>query len=675
MTTSIQRVGSPSARATGSTSATVGWAAPHDPGVAAVTVTRTDPQGAGRAVYSGPATTFTDTGLVPGVGYSYTVVAQDAAGRQGPVSTPARVTTSRTWTTSVVSPYAGWPGAMACATSTWCLSVNNTGTFQVMSGSTWSAPKGAFKAEAQPRYSPLVDSLTCPSPGRCFAIRGSLVIEYAGGAWRSTGAPSSGWRSLSCPTTTYCLAIRGDGWWAVRNGTTWSALKRMGTLRGVIWTSVSCQAAGRCFAIATGSATYSNWRGTLTTSGWVTGYLGSSADYGSLQSLSCAASSCLALGDRTRVMVSGSTWSIQALPPRQDLDDSSMQVSCGSAGLCVSRNEGNVTRWSATTLLERTKLSAGIGRVASVSCPRDAGVCFAIDDRGRFYRWSSTAHWVLVATTVQTTGGVNRVGCLTTTSCFFVDENGWLVAWNGSTWTRSSKLFTQSAIVECSGSSFCIAVDGSNRAYRVWAKGFWGALKAMPLNATDVSCASPTLCLSADTQGRVSRFNGSSWYAPVTAIADTWGTGPRVSCAPAGPCMITSNDGLYRRYVGTSLTATQRLPQAFPALGALLSCGAPTSCVAVAESGSWAQWNGSTWSSRPVAVDSEMLGSLSCLTATHCIATHGQMNDYGPVTWNSGVWATRFGESYSPDGSPRAPECPTMATCFVAGGTTVSRSS
>lgn len=31
--------------------------------------------------------------------------------------------------------------------------------------------------------------------------------------------------------------------------------------------------------------------------------------------------------------------------------------------------------------------------------------------------------------------------------------------------------------------------------------------------------------------------------------------------------------------------------------------------------------------------------------------------------------------TYAPDEIPYAPECPTMATCFVAGGTTVSRSS
>ena len=674
VTTSIQRVASLSAGAAGATAATVSWASPRDPGVAAVTVTRADPQGTTRVVYSGLGTTFTDTGVMPGVEYTYTAVASDAAGRQGPASTPARLTTKRTWTTSTVSPYAGWPGALACATSTWCLSVNNTGTFQVMSGTTWSAPKAAFKANPQPIYSPLVASLTCPSPGRCFAIRGSLVLEYVGGAWRSTGAPPSAWSSLACPTTTYCVAIRSDGWWAARNGTTWSALKRIGTLTGVVWKGVSCQSAGRCFAIASGNTTYSNWRATLTTSGWVTGYLGSAADYGIVNAISCAATACLVLGDETRFTVSGSSWSGQRLPARPDLTDSSSEISCGSASLCVSRGGGNVTRWSTTTLLERSRLSAGIGRIAAVSCPRNAGVCFTIDDRGRFYRWSPTTHWALLGTSVQTTGGVNRVGCLSTTACFFVDENGWLVSWNGTTWTRSGKLFTQSAVVECAGPSFCIAVDGTSRAYRVWTNGSWGALKAMPLSATDVSCASPTLCLAADTQGRVSRFAGPGWYAPVAAISDSWGIGPRVSCAPAGTCMITSSAGLYRRYVGTSLTATQRLPQAFPAPGALLSCGAPSSCLALADSGDWAQWNGSTWTAHPADWNAYRLGSLSCLTADHCIGTHGYSNDSAPVTWNAGVWSGAPDGTYSPDYVPYAPECPTVATCFVAGGTTVSRS-
>ncbi|MGO4597454.1 hypothetical protein [Terrabacter sp. 2RAF25] len=658
------------AKAAGATSAAISWSPPTDPAAAAVTVTRTDPTGVARTVYSGTATSAPDTGLVPGLQYSYTAVAEDASGRRGPVSRNVLFTPNRTWTTTAASPYAGWPGAVDCATTTWCMVVNNTGTFQVMSGSTWSAPVSAFGASSNPdRAGSVVTSLTCPSAGRCLAIRSNMIVEFSGGTWRSAGAPSSGWRAVDCPTTTYCVAIRGDGWSTTRVGTTWTPPVRIGTLRGVEWWDVGCQAAGRCFAVATGNSTYSSWRATLTST-WSTAYLGS-YQQGNAYRISCSSTTCLGLGDRVRVTVSGTTWALQTLGPH-NTDDWANELSCGSPSLCVALNYGNVARWSSTALLERTRLSAGIGTMAGVSCPRTGGACFAIDNRGRLYRWTPTTRWVL-ATTLQTTGGVGRPGCLSTTSCFLFDGNGWLVSWNGATWTRSGKLFTQRATVECSGPGFCIAVDRASKAYRVWAEGAWGAAKTMPLAAADISCASPTLCLAVDADGRASRFNGVGWWAPVAALKDPYADGPSVSCAPGGPCMLASSEGTYRRYVGTAFTTTARLPSGLPAEDRMLSCATASSCVLAVQSGSWAQWNGSAWTVHLIDSSVNRFGTLTCLTSSHCLATHPYSNDTVPMVWNSGTWSDDG--TYAPDEVPYAPECPTIATCFVAGGTTVSRSS
>ena len=671
--TAVQQVTGLTATLAGATSATITWRYPTDPGAAAVVVTRTDLRGPARTLYTGTGTTVVDTGLLPGVTYTYTAVAQDASGRRGAVSPAVGVTTKRTWSTTVVSPYAGWPGAMACATTTWCMSVDNTGAYQVMSGTTWSAPVRAFTAEEYPwGSSPVMGSLTCPAAGRCLAVRRGAVVEFSGGTWRSAGSPSTSWSSLDCPTTTYCIAIRRDGWWTARVGTTWRAPARIGSLRGVEWNDVACQAAARCFAIATGSSTYSNWRGTLTSSSWSTAYLG---DYqqGNVASISCSASTCLALGDRARVTVSGTTWSLQHLSDQLDVVDYAVQLSCGTPSLCMSRNQGSVTRWSSTALQERTVLSAGIGDIAAVSCPRNSSVCFAVDNRGRFYRWTSTSHWAFVSTYAPTTGGVGRIGCRTATSCFFVDMNGWFVVWNGTAWTRTGKYFTQPALVECAGTNFCLAVDGVNKVYRVWTNGSWGPTKTMPLAAGDVSCASPTLCLAVDDRGRMSRFSGTSWWAPVASITDSVGTGPRISCAPGGPCMLLSSDGRYRQYAGSTLTATKALSSAFPAYGALLACGSASMCIAVADAGNWAQWNGSTWTAHPGDIRSYRLGTLTCPTAEHCVGAHIYSNDYSTPSWVMGEWSE--GDSYAPDSTPGVPECPIVATCFIGGGTTVSRSS
>jgi hypothetical protein len=96
--------------------------------------------------------------------------------------------------------------------------------------------------------------------------------------------------------------------------------------------------------------------------------------------------------------------------------------------------------------------------------------------------------------------------------------------------------------------------------------------------------------------------------------------------------------------------------------------------MAVVDAGDWAQWNGSTWTAHaPDGTTAYRLGTLTCVTAEHCVATYGYSNDTTSVTWNSGTWAADGG-SYAPDGH-RAPECPTLETCFVGGTTTVSRSS
>jgi chitodextrinase len=73
------------------TSVSLSWAAATDNvGVTGYTVLR-----GGTAVgTTNGATTFTDTALVPGTTYSYTVTASDAAGNVSPESPPASATTT-----------------------------------------------------------------------------------------------------------------------------------------------------------------------------------------------------------------------------------------------------------------------------------------------------------------------------------------------------------------------------------------------------------------------------------------------------------------------------------------------------------------------------------------------------------------------------------------------------
>jgi hypothetical protein len=138
--------------------------------------------------------------------------------------------------------------------------------------------------------------------------------------------------------------------------------------------------------------------------------------------------------------------------------------------------------------------------------------------------------------------------------------------------------------------------------------------------------------------------------------------------------MLLSSNSTYRQYSGTALTPVRRLPTTIPDDEALLlSCGAPTACLAVLDSGVVGRWNGTAWTFQPAHPDAFRLGSLSCVTATHCLASHGYSNDDWPIAWNSnGSW-TDDG-TYPPEWHSKA-ECLNLTTCFIGGTTMVSRSS
>ena len=675
-TTSAQPVLGLAAAGIDGSSANVSWHAPSDAAVHVV-VTRRDAYSPEKIVYTGVGTSTRDSGLEPGTPYVYRVVAEDSSGRRGPVSPAVVLTTKRVWTPTVASPFSGWPGALACATGSWCMAVDNTGAYQVMSGTSWSQPKRAFASALIPSIDdPAVSSLTCPAAGRCLAIRYGGVVEFRDGTWRPAGSPSSGWTSLDCPTTTYCVAIRRDGWSTTRGTSTWTTPVRIGTLRGVDWYDISCQVAGRCFAVASGSATSSNWRGTLAGGVWSTGSLGSAADKGMVTRISCTTTTCLGLGVSTRLTVTGTAWSMTRVDTGAALYFTN-DLSCGTPSACVAMDLGSTAVWSGGRLVERATVTRGSGDVRGVSCPRSGGVCFAVDDRGRFYRWTPTTHWTLVTTYVQTTGGVNRIGCRSVDACMFVDDNGWVVSWNGTSWTRGGKYFLQPALVECSGPGFCIATDTVNPLYRVWSNGSWSAARSMPLTAHDLSCATPSLCIALDTQGRASRFNGVGWWAPVTVTPAGDAYGAEVSCTAPGTCMVTSPNARYRQYLGVnnSWTAPSGIGGGFPTDPLHLSCATASFCLATHDDGSWAQWNGVAWSVTLRDFAAYRLQRHTCLTIHHCLAPHAYSNDYGAVGWDGGAWSESGGD-YTMDGDvPTAPECPTVQTCFVGGLATVQRSS
>ena len=77
-----------------------------------------------------------------------------------------------------------------------------------------------------------------------------------------------------------------------------------------------------------------------------------------------------------------------------------------------------------------------------------------------------------------------------------------------------------------------------------------------------------------------------------------------------------------------------------------VSCPLPSFCAAVDESGDATFWNGATWSTPAPASPNGTLNSVSCTSATFCVALSSQL----AVTWNGHSWSAPVAVGPAPTG-------------------------
>jgi hypothetical protein len=527
----------------------------------------------------------------------------------------------------------------------------------------------------------------CPTPTMCFMV-GSyeattgfdkpLVGRSSGAIWSIVKAPVpqssdleaySRLRSIDCATSTSCFAVGElfDG--SVRkalverwNGTNWSIVTLPAppgssyTLLG----DISCPTSTACFAVGssvTGSVVKTlveRWNGTSWTilpSPNVAGATGSA-----LGIVSCAsATSCLSVGSFTKASTSqhfavqwnGTGWSTTAAPiaaagtPIEFFD-----VSCASSTLCFAVGSSStpslneqplIERWNGTSwsVVAAPNPTSDRNRLTGVSCPT-ATTCFAAgtyvydgsQNKTLIERWNGTS-WSIVSSPnapKTETNILTAVSCSAATSCVAVGESltgrTLIEQWNGTTWSIVAKGGSHSGLqnVSCTSASNCFAVGSFN----------------------DGSV----------TKILIERWNGTTW-----------------SIVPSPNPAGAVSSGL----IG-------------------ISCVTTTSCFAV---GSFAspdlahsaplieRWNGSSWvivaSPSPAGAARAGFGSVSCATATSCVAVGSSVNSsfVGKTLierWNGSTWA--IVASPNPAGSPGAGlssvDCVTATSCFAAGSYTVS---
>ena len=218
---------------------------------------------------------------------------------------------------------------------------------------------------------------------------------------------------------------------------------------------------------------------------------------------------------------------------------------------------------------------------------------------------------------------------------------------------------------------------------------------------TGVSCTAAASCVTVGQQNEgtakdgsfAAHWNGLSWTSePLSGPEGRSNSVYNVSCRSSTECMAvgeyeapgtTYAQSFAALWNGTAWTTMTGMPLPAEAKGSRLrsvSCVSATFCIAVGEyfkSGKFlgyaVEWNGSSWSllnvSSPEAKYSP-LTSVSCTATTFCIAAGDYGNYQMLEEWNGSEWKIKipFGE-----GELRGVSCTSATACTAVGPVTIAR--
>jgi hypothetical protein len=211
-----------------------------------------------------------------------------------------------------------------------------------------------------------------------------------------------------------------------------------------------------------------------------------------------------------------------------------------------------------------------------------------------------------------------------------------------------------------------------------------------------VSCTAANACTAVGTsasfphpvQALAERWNGTTWTIqptnPAFSSSNTLFNG--VSCTSATTCLAVgevSGFAVSELWNGKTWNLMPALLKPGPAVFSTLnsvSCTSASQCMAV---GTWSDssniqhtlaylWNGSFWALQatqdPFGAIFDTLNSVSCASATSCLAVGG--NGKSPLyeSWNGSTWAAGFGITNNTTGASFAgASCLATTTCYAVG--------
>lgn len=217
--------------------------------------------------------------------------------------------------------------------------------------------------------------------------------------------------------------------------------------------------------------------------------------------------------------------------------------------------------------------------------------------------------------------------------------------------------------VSCVSATFCMALDPFGGYALTFNGKSWSApvrIEQGPYPDTGyimtLSCATTTFCVAADLGGNAFTYNGASWKASSTGISAS-----DISCASPAFCMAI-NSYEATTYNGTSWSA----PATVSANDQLVSVSCPTAsfCLAVSSLGNSYAYDGSGWGGKtPFDTAAADVSQVSCASSSLCVA----IDQDGLAAVYTGTWSapTRLAVAVLDSVS-----CPSVTFCLVDGGGT-----
>lgn len=342
--------------------------------------------------------------------------------------------------------------------------------------------------------------------------------------------------------------------------------------------------------------------------------------------------------------------------------------------LTVTGPGGTVTRtatetvWPAMTFKAPTPADPPEGYPGSLSCA-SATDCVATDYFGNAVSWNGTA-WsgpqrILALPPGQVTPMQTAVSCPATSFCAAVDQDGAMAIEDDGTWSSGPAPGIAATAISCASATFCAAVGGPEAA--IYLAGTWSAPAQLPSSGgiplQSVSCAPGTsFCMATDYEGNAYTYDGSSWSGP-TAFDSRTDSEPAVSCASQDFCVAVDGGSNFSTgdayvYDGTSWSAPQELTTS-TGLDSV-TCPTASYCLATTENGyDYYTLTDGTWSGPQSGIAGYV---ASCWAAGSCGALGSDGDAY---VLTSGNWAYHP-TGLRPGGFTTAVSCPTATFCAAA---------